>query len=76
MAYSRSFVVVDAIGVAADAFAFGAVYDPNVVVFDPMGLELVDLSLSFSKELIKNKFMKMSNSYISMSQLPRVNSEN
>lgn len=50
VAYNRSFVVVDVIGVAAGAIAFGAVYDPSVAVFDPMVLEMVDLSLNFSEE--------------------------
>lgn len=43
MACSLPFVVVDAIAVVLDVFAFAVAYDrPNVAVFDPMVLEWVD----------------------------------
>lgn len=63
VAYSRSFAVVDVIGVAADAFAFVAVYDQsNVAVSDPMVLELVDLSLLYQER--KSKIPKISEKLI------------
>lgn len=43
VACSLPFVVVDAIAVVLDVFAFAVAYDrPNVAVFDPMVLEWVD----------------------------------
>lgn len=40
MACSHPFVVVDAIVVVLDGFAFAVAYDrPNVAVFDPTALE-------------------------------------
>lgn len=49
-AYNHPSAAVDVIEVVADAFAFVVAYDlTNVVAFDPMALELVDLSLLATK---------------------------
>lgn len=60
-AYNHPFVEVHVIVVVADAFAFVVAYDQtSAVVFDPMALELVDLSL-IEKQIVQetNTFIEL-----------------